>query len=53
MTIKTLLTTTALLVASATAGFAQCQWGKEQVTMTCASGTVYDADTNTCKVVSS
>lgn len=53
MTIKTLLTTSALLIASATSSLAECQWGKEQVTMTCASGTVYDAETNTCKVVSS
>ncbi|GGC02461.1 hypothetical protein GCM10011363_18810 [Marivita lacus] len=51
MTIKTLLTTSALLIASATATLAQCNWGKEQVTMTCSSGTVYDAETNTCKVV--
>ena len=51
MTIKTLLNTSALMIASATATFAQCDWGKEQVTMTCTSGTVYDAETNTCKVV--
>ncbi|MFP7572143.1 carbohydrate-binding module family 14 protein [Marivita sp. S2033] len=52
MTIKTLLTTSALLIASATASFAECSWGKEHVTMTCSAGTVFDADTNTCKVVS-
>lgn len=51
MTIKTLLTTSALLIASATASLAECQWGKEQVTMSCASGTVYDAESNSCKVV--
>lgn len=52
MTIKTLLSAVALTAVSATASFAyECNWGKEQVTMTCASGTVYDADTNSCKVV--
>ena len=52
MTIKTLLTTAALTLASATAGFAACS-GHDQASMTCAEGTVYDADTNTCKVISS
>ncbi|MCI5112099.1 MAG: carbohydrate-binding module family 14 protein [Marivita sp.] len=51
MTIKTLLTTLALTLASATAGLAACS-GHEETAMTCAAGTVYDADTNTCKVVS-
>lgn len=51
MTIKTLLTTAALTLVSATASFAACS-GHEEASMTCASGTVYDAVTNTCKVVS-
>lgn len=51
MTIKTLLTTAALTLATATETFAACG-GHEQASMTCAAGTVYDADTNTCKVVS-
>ncbi|SHH75936.1 chitin-binding domain-containing protein [Marivita hallyeonensis] len=53
MTIKTLLTTAALTLATATSGFAACQWGDhDTASMTCAAGTVYDAETNTCKVVS-
>ncbi|MEN8685157.1 chitin-binding domain-containing protein [Marivita sp.] len=51
MTIKTLLTTAALTIATATSGFAAC-FDHEEVSMTCANGSVYDADTNTCKVVS-
>ncbi len=51
MTIKTLLTTFALTLATATSGFAACS-GHEEASMTCAAGTVYDAETNTCKVVS-
>lgn len=51
MTIKTLLTTLALTLASATAGFAAC--GHDTAAMSCADGTVYDAETNTCKVISS
>lgn len=52
MTIKTLLATAALTLATATSSFAACQWGKETASMTCAEGTVYDAETNTCQVVS-
>ncbi|WP_439523491.1 chitin-binding domain-containing protein [Marivita sp.] len=52
MTIKTLLTTAALTLATATSSFASCQWGHEEAKMTCATGTVYDADSNSCKVVS-
>ena len=51
MTIKTLLTTFALTLASATAGFAQC--GHDSASMSCAEGTVYDAATNSCNVISS
>ena len=53
MTIKTLLATAAITLVSATAGFAECQWGKaETASMSCADGTVYDADTNSCQMVS-
>lgn len=54
MTIKTLLATAAITLVTATSGFAEgCQWGKhETASMSCAAGTVYDAETNTCKVVS-
>ena len=54
MTIKTLLTTAALTLATATSSFAMgCQWGKhETASMSCAEGSVYDSETNTCKVVS-
>jgi hypothetical protein len=54
MTIKTLLATAALTLVTATSSFAMgCQWGtQETASMTCAEGTVYDADTNTCQVVS-
>lgn len=52
MTIKTLLTTAALVVASATSTLAACNWGHEEAKMSCADGMVYDADTNTCQVVS-
>ena len=54
MTIKTLLATAALTLVTATSSFAEgCQWGKaETASMSCGEGTVYDADSNTCKVVS-
>ncbi|CUH76707.1 carbohydrate-binding module family 14 protein [Tropicibacter naphthalenivorans] len=47
--IKTLLVATALTVAPMMA-FAQCSGHKDQA-MTCAAGTVYDADSNSCKTV--
>jgi len=54
MSIKTLL---AALVLTAAPGFAmaQCSWGKaEQVTMSCAEGMMWDADSAACiPVVSS
>ena len=54
MTIKTLLTTAAITLVTATSSFAMgCQWGShETASITCAEGTVYDADTNTCQAVS-
>ncbi|MCR8546325.1 carbohydrate-binding module family 14 protein [Salipiger sp. P9] len=50
MTIKTLLTAAALAVTPALA-MATCP-SKQEVTMTCAAGQMYDAATNSCKVVS-
>ncbi len=54
MTIKTLLTTAALTLAMATSSIAMgCQWGKhETASMSCADGTVFDANTGTCVVIS-
>ncbi|MCK0151101.1 carbohydrate-binding module family 14 protein [Marivita sp. S6314] len=53
MTIKTLLTASAVVLVTATSSFASCQWGKhESASMSCADGTVYDEASNTCKVVS-
>ena len=50
MTLKTLIVGTVLAFAPALA-FASCS-GHEKQAMTCADGTVYDAETNTCTVVS-
>ena len=50
MTIKTLLAAAALTVVPVLS-YAACS-GHSQQAMTCAEGTVYDADTGTCKVVS-
>ncbi len=51
MTTKTLFAAAVLALTPALA-MAECSWGKhEQQAMTCADGTVYDADSNTCKVV--
>ena len=48
MKIKTGLIAIALTVLP-TLAMAECSWGhKEQVTMSCAEGTVYDAATGTC-----
>lgn len=48
MKIKTALIAAALTVLP-TLAMAQCNWGKsEQVTMSCAEGSVYDATTGTC-----
>ncbi|MDU8913624.1 carbohydrate-binding module family 14 protein [Aestuariicoccus sp. MJ-SS9] len=51
MTIKTLVTAAALVVAPTFAAFASCS-GHSQQAMTCADGTIYDAASNSCKVVS-
>lgn len=47
MTIKTLLTSAALALATATAGFASCS-GHREAAMSCADGMVYSAETGTC-----
>jgi hypothetical protein len=52
MTIKTILAAAALTVTPMLA-FAQCSSFHEQQVMTCAEGTVYDPDSNTCQVISS
>ena len=49
MTIKTILAATALTLAPVLA-FAQCSSHDRQV-MTCAEGTVFDPETNTCQVI--
>ncbi|MBN9889622.1 adenylosuccinate lyase [Salipiger abyssi] len=50
MTIKTLLTATALVLAPLAAG-AACT-GHEEVKISCSSGMVLDTATGTCKLVS-
>ncbi|WP_417721500.1 adenylosuccinate lyase [Salipiger sp.] len=50
MTIKMLLTAAALVAAPIAAG-AACL-GHSEAGMTCAAGTVFDAESGTCKVVS-
>lgn len=50
MTLKTLIVGTVLAFAPALA-FASCA-GPEKQVMSCTDGSVYDAETNTCTVVS-
>lgn len=52
MTLKALLSAAAICVCTASAGIAMCSYGHQQAAMTCAAGTVYDADSNSCKVIS-
>jgi hypothetical protein len=47
---KTLLTAALLVLAPVTSAFAYCSGHTEQA-MTCAEGTVYDSESNSCKVV--
>ena len=47
MSFKTLLVAATFAVTSATASFASCAW-HEQSAMSCAEGTVYDAETQAC-----
>ncbi|WP_136440772.1 chitin-binding domain-containing protein [Pacificoceanicola onchidii] len=51
MTFKTLMTAAALTLASTVSTFAACS-GYSHQAMTCAEGSVYDPETNTCTVVS-
>ncbi|SEN68579.1 carbohydrate-binding module family 14 protein [Palleronia pelagia] len=51
MTLKIALTTAVLAIAPGLA-VAQCEWSK-QVSMTCAAGTVYDSESQSCVPVSS
>lgn len=48
MTIKTLAAAVALTLVPAFAFAAGCNYGKEEVTMSCTTGTVYDTTTNSC-----
>lgn len=50
MALKTVLTAALLVLAPVTQAFAFCS-GHTETAMTCAEGTVYDAETGTCKVV--
>ncbi|MDA7424518.1 chitin-binding domain-containing protein [Thalassococcus lentus] len=52
MKFKMLLTTAALVLAPAFAANAACS-GHEKQVMSCAEGSVYDAETGSCKVMSS
>ncbi len=47
MKLKTLLAALALTMTPALA-MAECSWKNEQVTMSCAEGTQWDATTQTC-----
>ncbi|MFD1341776.1 adenylosuccinate lyase [Litorisediminicola beolgyonensis] len=49
--IKTTLTAAALFLASALGVSAACSGHSDQA-MTCADGTVYDSESNSCKTVS-
>lgn len=51
MTFKTLLTAAALTLTSTVSTFAACSGHSQQV-MTCAEGSVYDPESNSCTVVS-
>ena len=52
MTLKTTMIALVLALAPALAA-AECSWGKqEQITMSCADGTQYDTDTQSCVPVS-
>ncbi|MGZ2257593.1 carbohydrate-binding module family 14 protein [Roseobacter sp. A03A-229] len=48
MTIKTLAAAVALTFVPALAFATGCNYGKQEVTMSCAAGTVYDSTTNSC-----
>lgn len=48
MTIKTLAAAVALTLVPAFAFAAGCNYGKEEITMSCAAGTIYDSTTNAC-----
>ncbi|WP_299149509.1 adenylosuccinate lyase [uncultured Tateyamaria sp.] len=48
MTTKTLAVALALTLAPTLSLAMGCNHGKEQQAMSCAAGTTYDADTNTC-----
>ncbi|MCB1335826.1 MAG: adenylosuccinate lyase [Roseivivax sp.] len=50
MTLKLVLTASILALAPM-AGFSQCSGHSDTQAMTCAQGSVYDADTGQCKVV--
>ncbi|MEM8655860.1 MAG: carbohydrate-binding module family 14 protein [Pseudomonadota bacterium] len=48
MKTKTVLVALALTLAPTLSLAMGCNYGKEQQAMSCATGTVYDADTKTC-----
>ncbi|MEL6463334.1 MAG: carbohydrate-binding module family 14 protein [Pseudomonadota bacterium] len=48
MKTKTVLVALALTLAPTLSLAMGCNYGKEQQAMSCAEGTVFDADTNTC-----
>ncbi len=49
---RTTLTVFALLLSTTVAGFAACSGHSDQA-MTCAEGSEYDAESGSCKVISS
>lgn len=49
MKFKTLMIATVMVAAPGLASAYECNWSKpEQVTMSCAPGTTFDAGSNTC-----
>ncbi len=42
------LIASAVLALTPVLAQAECSWGKEQAAMSCAEGTVYDAEANAC-----
>ncbi|ETX30796.1 hypothetical protein [Roseivivax isoporae] len=51
MKFRTFVLAAAMAAGAALPAAAECNWSKQA--MTCAAGSVYDADSNTCVVVNS
>ena len=51
MTGKLIVTTATIVLISTASAFATCNGKQHQQAMSCAEGTVYDAETRTCQPV--